>query len=596
MGRAYIPPGVAEQFELRLQAASKSSKETAWEDALKEIEEAELLTRRDDFPELPGNEVQLRLLLQRGILERRRGNYENATDLFRQALLHVNTEETTTDHLGALGELGTALLQQEAFGQASDVFQQQYALATAAASSFHDSWEQDSKACKGLEAHACSAVGNRAFTLYHLAVPRLDGPGKSNEAQLSSIVDLLKERLERARSLREKLRNPGRMDKADTRDLWNSIIAWQSAALDRLTLCYLALGDVETALKYGLKSVAMSEKQPNGTVSGLSRFHYGLALHYGGRTNEAIDVWKQTGKNDECTAAIALSREASTENIKHLQLLAQLGAGFSHHDEDGYSVLDYAVLSNSARMKSVAIEGLQQEFTLLDESNCDPSASKVQQRIQNALLEAQRRNKYRQTFQLTFRSLLKKISSGYRASHIPCRPVSGWTYKRSWLRPVVRLVLHPLSMSEDEIYLRKHARHQEGIDSLRQGYLRQREMSSETRSMFDRLVMVRYHDFKSQMKCLPRPCSKDDMNEVMHLRRGYAPTQEEKPNAQPGFLIFLSYRWLGNGSPDDDKNTQYKRMLRALELYFKMHPWLDRNRVSVWLVSRTICLHSSYKC
>ena len=65
MGRAYIPPGVAEQFELRLQAASKSSKETAWEDALKEIEEAELLTRRDDFPELPGNEVQLRLLLQR---------------------------------------------------------------------------------------------------------------------------------------------------------------------------------------------------------------------------------------------------------------------------------------------------------------------------------------------------------------------------------------------------------------------------------------------------------------------------------------------------------------------------------------------------
>lgn len=108
--------------------------------------------------------------------------------------------------------------------------------------------------------------------------------------------------------------------------------------------------------------------------------------------------------------------------------------------------------------------------------------------------------------------------------------------------------------------------------------------------MFDRLVILRYQDFKNRMTRLPRPHSVDDMQEVVHMRRGYSPVPQDTQDAQPTFIIFLSYRWLGKGSPDDKQNTQYHRMIDALEMYLEMHPWLNHGQISVWLVSQPHCL------
>ncbi|KAF2622202.1 hypothetical protein BU25DRAFT_481041 [Macroventuria anomochaeta] len=333
---------------------------------------------------------------------------------------------------------------------------------------------------------------------------------------------------------------------------------WQSTALDRLMLCHLALHDVGTALEYGRRSIAMSTQQPDPTVRALSRFYYGLALHHSGRPEEAIEIWQQTGKHDSCTAAIALSKDPTTENIEHLRILAKHEVRFSHHDEYGLSVLDYSFLGDNERLKTVAIEGLRREFSHPDDNGLTLEMSRIEERIANLLVETQRRKKYRETFQLTLRPILNKLA-----------------------------VSLPLGLSDDEVYIKGHAHRQEGIDSLRQGYLRQRDMSSETCSLFDRLVMLRYRDFKEEMTRLPRPHSGDDMQEVMHLRRQYSAlrdvTDMKEKDTQPEFLVFLSYRWLGKGSPDDRTNTQYQRMLDALDLYLRMHPWLDQDRVSVWL-------------
>lgn len=56
----------------------------------------------------------------------------------------------------------------------------------------------------------------------------------------------------------------------------------------------------------------------------------------------------------------------------------------------------------------------------------------------------------------------------------------------------------------------------------------------------------------------------------------------------PEFIIFFSYRWIGyrsgSNSPDDKQNTQYKRMLAAVEEFLRLHPSIDREKLGIWVV------------
>lgn len=577
--RPLMPPGLVEQFEQRLQAASKHSAETAWEYALKELDEAQSLIKRAEFPDVPGHDFELRLLIQRGILERRLGNYKRAADMLREAIQHFDHNDMEDEHLEILGELGVTLLRQDVFAQASDMFQQQYALAKSAAL---EAEECDPAVSRKALTHACRAVGNQALAVFQMAVPDLDKPETMDKEQLSLVMSLLEERIQRATSIRTGLHE----DEKDS-DIWNMATSWHSKALDRLTLCHIAIRDTSTALQCGRQSVAISKEQPDSTVRGLSRFYYGLALYYSDHTNEAIDLWSQTGEKDGCTAAIALSREPSTENTERLRILAKHGVGFLQHDEHGYSALDYTVLGNKEHMRAVAIKGLRQELSQYVSNGRRLDAITIQARIANSIVEAQRRKKYRETFQLTFRPILSNLSEDHWVTNLPYRPVSRWTFARGWLRSATSF---PLGLSDEEIYIKEHTKRQSDIDKLRKGYLRQREMSLETRLMFDRLAILRYQDFKNKMIRLPRPHSVDDMQEVVHMRQGYSPVPQDAQDDQSVFIIFLSYRWLGKGSPDDKQNTQYHRMIDALEMYLNMHPWLNHDQVSVWLVSQPPCL------
>lgn len=573
MGRMIMPPGPAELFEQRLEAANKHSAETAWELAIKETEEAETLTKRAAFSSVAARDhAQLRLLLQRGTLERRLGNYKRAVEILQQANQHFEKDDAGCEHLETLGELGMALLRQDAFAQANDIFQQQYTLAKFAAQAL-----EGRRVSKKALAYACHAVGNRALAVFHMAVPDLNEPEEIDEEQLSLAMALLEERIERATFIRTGLRE---RDKHS--GIWGMTATWHAEALDRLVLCCLALRDTAKACEYGNESILVSQEQPGSTAWGLSRFHYGLALYHGDWKDEAMELWEQTGDKLGCAPAIALARESSSENTEHLRLLAQHGVGFLRHDEHGYSVLDYTVLSSNERMKAVAIEGMRQELTQYKKDGRNLDATTISARIEHSVVEAQRRKKYRETYQLTLRPILSKLSEDRSIKNLAYQPVSGWTIARHWLRSSN---FFPFGRSDEEVYILRHSRRLDGIDKLRKGYLRQREMDEETRTMFDRLVVLRYQDLKKKMTALPRPHIKDDMQEVVHWRQGYRPKSEDAKNDLPQFIIFLSYRWLGKGSPDDEQHTQYRRMLDALDSYLKMHPWLDQKQISVWLVS-----------
>lgn len=90
--------------------------------------------------------------------------------------------------------------------------------------------------------------------------------------------------------------------------------------------------------------------------------------------------------------------------------------------------------------------------------------------------------------------------------------------------------------------------------------------------MFDALKFLRYSDLVGFGK-LPR--SSDSLTQV------FAPGSTE-------FVIFISYRWLVkatlNNSPDDEENTQYNRVVAAVEEFLAPRPDVDRSKLSIWLV------------
>jgi tetratricopeptide (TPR) repeat protein len=97
--------------------------------------------------------------------------------------------------------------------------------------------------------------------------------------------------------------------------------------------------------------------------------------------------------------------------------------------------------------------------------------------------------------------------------------------------------------------------------------------------MFDGLNFITYSDFCCFGK-LPR--SSDGL-----VQRFMADTTQ--PYNTVEFIVFFSYRWInkapGAKSPDDDKNTQYRRMIQATEEFLVLYPSIDRQKLGIWMVS-----------
>ncbi|KAI0378802.1 hypothetical protein F5Y04DRAFT_261073 [Hypomontagnella monticulosa] len=117
------------------------------------------------------------------------------------------------------------------------------------------------------------------------------------------------------------------------------------------------------------------------------------------------------------------------------------------------------------------------------------------------------------------------------------------------------------------------------IQELRSVYADSLATDREKREMFLGFSYIPYSEF-SRFGRIPRF---DD--ELVGRTKQHVTTKEAAENTE--FIIFFSYRWIGKTSgsnlPDDDQNTQYKRMLSAAEDFLKLHPTIGRDRLGIWV-------------
>jgi tetratricopeptide (TPR) repeat protein len=224
----------------------------------------------------------------------------------------------------------------------------------------------------------------------------------------------------------------------------------------------------------------------------------------------------------KCTPAIALCKEPSEEHRQYLRELLDAGADMDLVDEHGYSALDYAVFAGDAAAEAIVLEGLRRA------NGYRGAADNLAGRRAEALL----RKGYRELFQEKLRPVL----------------LGGGDDKLQTLRRV-----YADALAEDE----------------------------NRRLMFDGLKYMRYSDFCSFGR-LPR--SSDGL--VRRFTGGFGATRLDDVME---FIIFFSYRWIGNAvgvtSPDDNQNTQYRRMIQATEKFLRLYPSVDRETLGIWMVS-----------
>jgi tetratricopeptide (TPR) repeat protein len=233
------------------------------------------------------------------------------------------------------------------------------------------------------------------------------------------------------------------------------------------------------------------------------------------------EALKQFNTPNTCTPVIALCREPSDEHREYIKEMISAGADLELRDEHGYSALDCVIYNGDDLTREVIEKGLQAKFFREAEA-------KLEQQRHEAIV----RKGYRDLFQDKLRPVL--ISSKNK------------------------------SISKQ----------------LRQVYADTLATDAEKSRLFDHLKFVRYYDF---LNCGRLPQSTDGLTQQLDTGLDV--------EAKPVYIIFLSYRWIAkNGgvhgaSPDDLFNTQYKRMLRAIEEFLMLHPNVERKDLGLWLVS-----------
>ncbi|KAK4892639.1 hypothetical protein LTR27_008915 [Elasticomyces elasticus] len=298
---------------------------------------------------------------------------------------------------------------------------------------------------------------------------------------------------------------------------------WESIGLSRLTLPYAAIGNTKKAVDFGELTWKSTQTSNDPTVRALSRFFYGNALLNDGQRREALEQFNFTGPKDTCTLATALCKEPSSEYRGYLEILVREGVELDTYDERGYSPLDYAVYGGDKKAENIITRGLELKGLGYDETG---------ERLKAATF----RKHFRLIFQKHFRPILNK-------GRTDC------------------------------------------VANLQSKYVEVLGEEESKRELFDEMHLVRYNDFVSHGK-LPA------MNESMsdNLVHSVAAARQQNPHGGRGeFVIFFSYRWIGRESnpplsgPDDADNTQYRRMLDAIEGFLERHPEVDVDNLSIWL-------------
>lgn len=296
---------------------------------------------------------------------------------------------------------------------------------------------------------------------------------------------------------------------------------WTGVGLARLSLCWTARKDLDKAAKAAEDSLQLSKNSGDPTVIAISRFLYGRVLAMKGQKEKAL---RQFNANDGCTSSISFCKEPSDEHRGYLEYLVDVGADMDLVDDQGYKALDYAVFNGDGISTGLVLKGLRRQLGLLE-----PKVD-VDDQLRRRSREAKLRKGYRELFQEKLRSALLSGGDG-------C------------------------------------------IQKLRAAYADALEADKDKSDMFDYFKVVPY---KELLRLGRIPRSSDN------LFRRFASSKEVEKGQ---LVIFFSYRWLsplarpGGGSPDDEKGTQYGRMLQAIDEVLKSHKDIDPEQVQIWLVS-----------
>ncbi|KAF2103303.1 hypothetical protein NA57DRAFT_32792 [Rhizodiscina lignyota] len=260
-------------------------------------------------------------------------------------------------------------------------------------------------------------------------------------------------------------------------------------------------------------------------IAGSPNIHSAAMSHlfYGlalQRNGQAEEALKHFNPAISCTPALALCHEPSKEHREYLKELVDAGADMDRLDKNGYSALDYAVFSGDVDFEKLVLDGMHRN---------------AERRINELYNEAKLRKLLRVLFQEKVRPLLQRSRDGNT------------------------------------------------LQNVRRMYADELAGNDEKNPNLDGLKFVRYFDFKSLGRL---PTYSDD------LTNPWTPKPVDigvESGDVADFLIFFSYKWmnregLGTGqSPDDDSNTQYFRMVNAVENFLQRHPDIQEERLGIWV-------------
>lgn len=522
-----------DSYEYHMRIAVQFMSIAAWEEAARALDEAK---KRLGPTGGYWNPDEVEIERKYGEVERRKGNYALAAERLQRAI-RLNNKMDFLKEAAIFGELGVVYLHQDEYVNARRAFDDQKFLAR----------DADPEALPEdvlrAQAEICRAVGNIGFTKYLLATTR---PSDDRQSLLQAAIQDLSERVSLAVKLQTAMRQHGDFD-----GLEGKARMWRSIGLDRLTLCHLALNQVQEAVKCGLESWSLTQAQADPTVRALSRFYYGNVLLAQGRELEAKAHWDHTADGSLCTSAMALCKEPSTENNRHLRKLLNANVRFDLYDEQEYSALDYAILAGNRTCAAIVEYGLRNEFS----KKWPEQEGYVEEQIAMRRLEAKRRKEYRDIFQAHIRPLLS-ANLGRTAGELR-------------------------------------------IANLRQSYAQLLENDQSKREAFDKFKFIPFTDLRDKLQRLPNPDDRDGLNKLGKLMKKYDPTQYNNHPSRAPYVIFFSYEWLGKyehllGHPDNHGHTQYNRMLNAVECLLALPPEvtgarnLTEDRIHIWLVSISI--------
>lgn len=330
-----------------------------WEDVLVELEYAEPYSKIDGFPD--AEQRQQKLLGMRAVAERRLGRFDAAIIHFRQAL--DITDGVERDRLGLMCELAGVYRYLGDYDAAREIYQTRHELTANILSTERlgsiDGPDLSERAKRRpqvleLEVMACEAIEDLAHANYQLSRQHND------DKLLRVAIDQLSKLIQRARKLRLEVEDISDEDSCiNLTALSDTVRHLELNVYNSSTLAYAADGKTAEAVQCGEMSQAITRSIIDPTTRALSRFFHAYALLRDwqiGKAEALLGLHDPSG--DMCTCAMALCKNPSAENISYLQLVVGLRIKVNHHDEQGYSALDYAVLNGSREMEDLICTSL----------------------------------------------------------------------------------------------------------------------------------------------------------------------------------------------------------------------------------------------